>query len=632
MGARGAAGRPGGGGRASCSACGDDDDERAVRLDGRARTELRRRRPHRVDRRDGRRRGVAAAMASVAATDAEPRRTSSGATSTASTRRPARSGRRTASSCTRSGAGDASSGSARARSSRPALQLEEQFGIAPLRASQLVTVGVPPAQALRLDGGQDAEPHPCRAARGGPAGDDVAGRHTAPGGRRGGPGRPRVAVRAARRADCAQPRRAARRRPRRIGHGRRGRRRAGRLPVAPRRPRAWCNCTRASATRWSPSSAARRTVRGANGAALLAVGVAAGEGGEPGQRRLLGRRRRGRLARASRRSAPPSTPRRRLRDERARRRAGRERGGHDEHGGRPRRGARRAAADGRTRRPATSSTGCSARATRTGSGVRRPACGNRRHGDHRLRGARVRPRHHPRVRSRGLRALLPHRPRDARQRPDAHGRRVPGMGRLLARRRPMQGEPVTTRLAPRLRRAVAGRGRRVLARRARLPATAPTASRARGRSTATTTTAASCSTPTATASRPCTTAPCAAAASTTCGSASRTSPRRSASTRPSPRTRACALRTDTPDRAHFAGEGGLVLGAARRRDDDAASTWRSRRRTTPTVQAFHAAATAAGYADNGPPGERAVYHPGYYGAFVLDPDGHNVEVVNHHRD
>jgi catechol 2,3-dioxygenase-like lactoylglutathione lyase family enzyme len=50
-----------------------------------------------------------------------------------------------------------------------------------------------------------------------------------------------------------------------------------------------------------------------------------------------------------------------------------------------------------------------------------------------------------------------------------------------------------------------------------------------------------------------------------------------------------------------------------------------------TVQAFHAAALAAGYTDNGGPGERAVYHPGYYGAFVLDPDGHNVEVVNHNR-
>ena len=48
-----------------------------------------------------------------------------------------------------------------------------------------------------------------------------------------------------------------------------------------------------------------------------------------------------------------------------------------------------------------------------------------------------------------------------------------------------------------------------------------------------------------------------------------------------------------------------------------------------TVRVFHAAALAAGYADNGAPGERAIYHPGYYGAFVLDPDGHNVEVVNH---
>jgi catechol 2,3-dioxygenase-like lactoylglutathione lyase family enzyme len=52
-------------------------------------------------------------------------------------------------------------------------------------------------------------------------------------------------------------------------------------------------------------------------------------------------------------------------------------------------------------------------------------------------------------------------------------------------------------------------------------------------------------------------------------------------------------------------------------------------RDNATVRAFHAAALAAGYEDNGGPGERAVYHPGYYGAFVLDPDGHNVEVVNH---
>ena len=50
-----------------------------------------------------------------------------------------------------------------------------------------------------------------------------------------------------------------------------------------------------------------------------------------------------------------------------------------------------------------------------------------------------------------------------------------------------------------------------------------------------------------------------------------------------------------------------------------------------TVRAFHAAALAAGYQDHGPPGERTIYHPGYYGAFVLDPDGHNIEVVNHNR-
>jgi catechol 2,3-dioxygenase-like lactoylglutathione lyase family enzyme len=53
--------------------------------------------------------------------------------------------------------------------------------------------------------------------------------------------------------------------------------------------------------------------------------------------------------------------------------------------------------------------------------------------------------------------------------------------------------------------------------------------------------------------------------------------------------------------------------------------------TDATVREFHAAALAAGYTDNGASGERPVYHPGYYGAFVLDPDGHNVELVNHNR-
>ena len=47
-----------------------------------------------------------------------------------------------------------------------------------------------------------------------------------------------------------------------------------------------------------------------------------------------------------------------------------------------------------------------------------------------------------------------------------------------------------------------------------------------------------------------------------------------------------------------------------------------------TVDAFHRAAVAAGGHDNGSPGERA-YHPGYYGAFVLDPDGNNIEAVFH---
>ncbi len=47
------------------------------------------------------------------------------------------------------------------------------------------------------------------------------------------------------------------------------------------------------------------------------------------------------------------------------------------------------------------------------------------------------------------------------------------------------------------------------------------------------------------------------------------------------------------------------------------------------VDAFHKAALAAGGRDNGAPGLRAHYHPNYYGAFVLDPDGVNVEAVCH---
>ena len=88
------------------------------------------------------------------------------------------------------------------------------------------------------------------------------------------------------------------------------------------------------------------------------------------------------------------------------------------------------------------------------------------------------------------------------------------------------------------------------------------------------------------------------------------------------------LRRVLDERVHFAGANasfGLVdrtpaqnLHIAFETTDDA------------TVDAFHEAMTGAGYADNGPPGERH-YHPDYYGAFVLDPDGNNVEVVNHNR-
>lgn len=49
------------------------------------------------------------------------------------------------------------------------------------------------------------------------------------------------------------------------------------------------------------------------------------------------------------------------------------------------------------------------------------------------------------------------------------------------------------------------------------------------------------------------------------------------------------------------------------------------------VDTFHAAALSAGFADNGAPGERTEYHRGYYGAYVLDQDGHNVEAVFHER-
>jgi catechol 2,3-dioxygenase-like lactoylglutathione lyase family enzyme len=50
------------------------------------------------------------------------------------------------------------------------------------------------------------------------------------------------------------------------------------------------------------------------------------------------------------------------------------------------------------------------------------------------------------------------------------------------------------------------------------------------------------------------------------------------------------------------------------------------------VDAFHAAALEVGGTDNGAPGVRAIYHPDYYGAYVLDPDGNNIEAVCHQTE
>jgi catechol 2,3-dioxygenase-like lactoylglutathione lyase family enzyme len=86
--------------------------------------------------------------------------------------------------------------------------------------------------------------------------------------------------------------------------------------------------------------------------------------------------------------------------------------------------------------------------------------------------------------------------------------------------------------------------------------------------------------------------------------------------------------SDEPDRAQFVGAGGsFSLVAGEQRTENLHIAFPAPDEAT--VQAFHRAAIAAGYTDNGAPGERPEYHPGYYGAFVLDPDGNNIEVVSH---
>jgi catechol 2,3-dioxygenase-like lactoylglutathione lyase family enzyme len=90
------------------------------------------------------------------------------------------------------------------------------------------------------------------------------------------------------------------------------------------------------------------------------------------------------------------------------------------------------------------------------------------------------------------------------------------------------------------------------------------------------------------------------------------------------------LKSRPPGRVHFDGEG---TSFALLEDEPVTENLHIAFGTgsNDTVDAFHAAALAAGYTDNGAPGVRPEYHPGYYGAFVLDPAGANVEVVNHNR-
>jgi catechol 2,3-dioxygenase-like lactoylglutathione lyase family enzyme len=97
------------------------------------------------------------------------------------------------------------------------------------------------------------------------------------------------------------------------------------------------------------------------------------------------------------------------------------------------------------------------------------------------------------------------------------------------------------------------------------------------------------------------------------------------------------FRAERPGRAHFAAEAGSFTvtfpdeswSAERPLTENAHVAFPARDRAT--VDEFHRIALAAGYRDNGPPGERR-YHTGYYGAYVLDPDGNNVEAVFHGGD
>ncbi len=89
------------------------------------------------------------------------------------------------------------------------------------------------------------------------------------------------------------------------------------------------------------------------------------------------------------------------------------------------------------------------------------------------------------------------------------------------------------------------------------------------------------------------------------------------------------LETDTPERAQFIGESGSFSVVAGTPTEHVHMAFPASENLT--VDAFHRDALEAGYRDNGAPGERPAYHAGYYAAYVLDPDGNNIEVVNHNR-
>ncbi len=84
-----------------------------------------------------------------------------------------------------------------------------------------------------------------------------------------------------------------------------------------------------------------------------------------------------------------------------------------------------------------------------------------------------------------------------------------------------------------------------------------------------------------------------------------------------------------PDRVQFAGESGAFALVSGERTENVHLAFAVS--DDERVIAFHRDLTAVGYRDNGAPGARRAYHAGYYAAYVLDPDGNTVELVNHNR-